>query len=112
VLLDFTVAVFNLDGTRSVGTMIILGGIALLFTTLLPRMTTYAFSYLVHMALGLGALSLGSESDLKAGRISNFIAVMLINLAVAYKNERRRRENHLLAWRLHRSRLAARQAGA
>jgi hypothetical protein len=112
VLLDFTVAVFNLDGTRSDGTMIILGGIGLLFTTFLPRIKTHAFAYCLHLSLGLAAPSLGSESDLKLGRISNFIAVMLVNLAVAYRNERRRREIHLLVWYLHRSRLAERKAGA
>ncbi len=111
-LLDLSVAVFMLDGTRSDGSMVLMGGVAMVFTTLLPRLSSHALSYAVHAAAGLVALSLGAEVDQKQGRLTNFAVILAITIAVAYKSERNRRENHLLAWRLRRSRAGEKEAGA
>ena len=90
-LLDLSVAVNMLENSRSDGTMILMGAAAMFFTTLLPRLSSYAFSYALHTAAGLVALSLGPDAGSKAGRLTNFAGVMVISLAVAYKSEVGRR---------------------
>ena len=80
-----------LENSRSDGTMILMGAAAMFFTTLLPRLSSYAFSYALHTAAGLVALSLGPDAGSKAGRLTNFAGVMVISLAVAYKSEVGRR---------------------
>jgi hypothetical protein len=90
-LLDLSVAVNMLENSRSDGTMILMGAAAMFFTTLLPRLSSYAFSYALHTAAGLVALSLGPDTGSKAGRLTNFAGVMVISLAVAYKSEVGRR---------------------
>ncbi len=97
-------------GVRADGTMIFIGASVMTATTLAPRLVDYALCACVHVVACLVALSLGEES--KPGRITDFLIAVVISLAVAYKSERRRRENLLLAWRLRRSNTAASLAGA
>ena len=56
-----------------------------------------------HCGSCVTALSLGEDSAYKPGRITNCVIMVLISIAVAYKSERKRRENLVATWGLRRS---------
>jgi hypothetical protein len=99
-------------GTRADGTLITMGASVILFTMLSPRLIDYALCVMVHIAGGLAALNAGTDTQRRMSRSTNFVAVVVISIAIAYVSERRRRENLLLTWRLRRARLATSRAGA
>lgn len=112
-MLDLGIGINMLNGHRADGSFIAAGISVLVFTTLAPRLVDYAMSVVVHTGIGLAALSLGPDPEGEmTGRMTNFAITVIVSAAIAYKNESRRRDNLLLAWRLHRSRTAALKAGA
>ena len=112
VFLDVDLGMSMLGGSRADGTMLLVGASTMIATTLAPRLVDYAFSAVVHAGACITALSLGDATAEKRGRITNCVIVLIISLVIAYKSERRRRENLLLAWQLRRSSGAASRAGA
>ncbi len=98
--------------SRADGTLIFIGGSLMIATTLAPRLKDYAVFLLVHVVACIVALCLGTDSTLVPGRVTNFLIMATISVAVAYKSERKRRENVLLAWQLRQSNAAASLAGA
>ena len=98
-------------GTRADGTLITMGASVICFTMLSPRLVDYALCVVLHVAGGLAALNMGTDSQRRLSRSTNFVAVVVISIAIAYVSERRRRENLLLTWRLRRARLATSRAG-
>ncbi len=97
---------------RADGSLILLGASMMILTVLVPRFKDYALCGFAHAAAGLVAVNLGPSDGRALGRSTNFAAVWIASVLVAYQSERRRRENLLLAWRLRNARQMASRAGA
>jgi hypothetical protein len=110
VLLDWSVGQNMLAGLRTDGALILTGASIMLTTALAPRLRDYVITAVLHSIGCLTALNLGDDVPHKPTRTASFVCAMIMSVAVAYKGERKRRENLLLSWRLTRSNAAAARA--
>jgi hypothetical protein len=112
VIVDYSVGTNMAIGSRADGSLIAMGASVICFTMLSPRLVDYAFCVVSHVVGGLAALNLGADTQRRLSRSTNFVAFVVMSVAIAYVSERRRRETLLLAWQLRRMRVAAFRAGA
>lgn len=92
--------------------MIMMGASLLIAMVVAPRFRDYAVVWVLHSIAVIVAMNLGPNGAEKPSRTTNFVVAMVVSLAFAYNSEAKRRENLLLAWRLHRSSAAVANSGA